>query len=417
MNISPDQIRSLATKYHTPLYIFEESIVRRQCRALKQAITYPNTVVRYACKALTVGAILEIIRSEGLHIDAVSINEVHRALRAGFNPNEILYTGEGASRAVYEELLDRKIIINCSSIDQLRLIGSIRKGSPCSIRVNPGEGHGSSNKVNTGGPASKHGIYFDALEEVKAVLAADDLKLVGIHSHIGSGTDLNHWLRIKDLTFAIARQFPNLEFIDLGGGLPVVYNPEVDKPMPLADWGRELSRSFESFSKEYGRNIQLQIEPGRFVVAECGALVAEVQTVKSTPGYKFIIVNTGLNHNPRPAMYGSFHPISFISSDGSPREGTEPAVVGGYLCESGDVFTVLSGGELAPRQFPKVQLGDLMVMGNIGAYSHAMKSEYNSMNLPASVLVEESGKTRLIERRGTLEDVIRREVEVYEEGR
>ncbi|NDC38579.1 MAG: diaminopimelate decarboxylase, partial [Proteobacteria bacterium] len=383
----------------------------------KAAITYPNTVIRYACKALTVGAILRIVRSEGLHIDAVSINEVHRALRAGFIPAEILYTGEGASKAVYEELLTRGVIINCSSIDQLRLIGAIRPGSACSIRINPGEGHGSNNKVNTGGPASKHGIYLDALEQVRDVASTYQLRILGVHSHIGSGTDLDHWLRIKDLTLAVARSYPDLEFIDLGGGLPIVYDPSVDKPMPLNSWGEALSRSFESFSAECGRNIQLQIEPGRFVVAESGVLVAEVQTIKRTPDYKFIIVNTGLNHNPRPAMYGSYHPIDFISHDGLPRQGMEPAVVGGYLCESGDIFTVMAGGELAPRPFPNVELGDLMVMGHVGAYSHAMKSEYNSMNLPASVLIEQSGKMRLIERRGTLEDIIRREVEVYEEGR
>ena len=411
MTLSPEQIRTFAERFHTPLYIFEESVVRRQCRALKAAISYPNTVVRYACKALTIGAILQIIKSEGLHIDTVSINEVHRALRAGFEPKEILYTGEGASRLVYEELIERGIIINCSSTDQLKLIGSIKPGTPCSIRFNPGEGHGSNNKVNTGGPASKHGVYFDQIAEVKRILREYSLKLVGIHSHIGSGTDIDHWLRIKDLTLGIARQFGGLEFIDLGGGLPVVYNPKTDKPMPLSVWGNALSESFAKFSKEYGKSIQLQIEPGRFVVAECGHLVAEVQTIKHTPQYKFIIVNTGLNHNPRPAMYGSFHPIDFVSFDGRKLEGGEPAVIGGYLCESGDVFTVKEGGELAPRAFPNVALGDLMVMGHIGAYSHAMKSDYNSMNLPASVLVEESGNVRVIERRGTYEDIIRREVE------
>lgn len=413
MTISDQTVCDLALKYHTPLYIFEEEIIRLQCRALKEAIKYQNSIVRYACKALTIGPILQIIKEEGLWIDAVSFNEVERALLAGFTPEQILYTGEGASRHVFEQLLEKQILINCSSIDQMRLIGAIKPGSRCSIRINPGEGHGHSNKVNTGGPASKHGIYFDQMKEVNEVITDFSLQLVGIHAHIGSGTDLNHWLRINDKVYDIAVQFPNLEFIDLGGGLPVVYNPEADKPMPLKEWGSALSVGFTNFCKRYGKDLQLQIEPGRFLVAESGHLVAEVQTIKSTPDYTFVMVNTGLNHNPRPAMYGSYHPINFVSGDGRTLTGSEKYVIAGYLCESGDIFTVDKDGVPQPRNFPKLQLGDLMVMGNVGAYSHSMKSEYNSMNLPISLLLEESGNIRVIERRGTLDDIMRREREAF----
>jgi len=410
MSINQDLIRTLAQQYGTPLYIFDESIIRRQCKRLKGAISYRNTVIRYACKALTIGAVLKVIRSEGLHIDAVSLNEVLRAELAGFTSDEILYTGEGASRDEYKELIEKGVTINCSSIDQIKLIGEIRPGWHCSIRVNPGEGHGHSNKVNTGGPASKHGIYFDQMDQVLEVSREFNIKIIGIHSHIGSGTDVTHWLRIKDLTLEIARRFKDLTFIDLGGGLPVVYNSETDLPMPLEEWGERLGESFANFSKEYGRDLQLQIEPGRFVVAESGILVAEVQTIKETPTYKYIVVNTGLNHNPRPAMDGSYHDIKFISPDNSIRSGDSFAVVAGNLCESGDVFTIDESGELQPRLFPNVKLGDLMVMGNIGAYSHAMKSEYNSINLPPSVMVSPDDTVKLIERRGTLEDLLRREV-------
>ena len=410
-------ILDLASRYHTPLYVFEEDIVRRQCRALQAAVTYPKKVIRYACKALTLRRILEIVRSEGLWIDAVSINEVHRALRAGFLPEEILYTGEGASEAVYAELLERGILINCSSLYQIELIGRIRPGSRCSIRVNPGEGHGANTKTNTGGPASKHGIYFDQMDQVRAIAKEYRITIAGLHSHIGSGTDITHWLRIKDLTLAVAKHFPDLQFVDLGGGLPIVYNPETDQPIDLQAWGRQLSEGFAQFCREYGRELTLQVEPGRYVVAECGHLIADVQTVKSTPGYTYAVVNSGLNHNPRPAMYGSYHPIRFIAADGTKREKQAEYVIAGYLCESGDVFTVGSDGTLLPRRYPEIRVGDLMVMGHVGAYSHAMKSEYNSMNLPASVLIRSDGTDELIERRGTLEDVTRREVEVYREGR
>ncbi|HET6605855.1 MAG TPA: diaminopimelate decarboxylase [Rhodopila sp.] len=407
----------LARTYHTPLYVFDEATIRAKCAALKAAMTYRNYRIRYACKALTLQAVLKIILDEGLWIDASSLNEVHRALRAGFNATEVYYTGEGATHEVYSFLVEHGILINCTSIDQIRLLGAIKPGHYCSIRINPGEGHGETTKTNTGGPSSKHGIYFDQVEEAKAVATSFGIRLIGVHSHIGSGTDLGHWLTIKDKTLAIAEGFSDLQFVNLGGGLPVVYNPETDKPMPLREWGAALSSSMEDFSRKLGRDIRLYIEPGRFIVAESGLLLAEVQAIKHTPGYQFAIVNTGLNHNIRPAMYGSWHPIRFIRHDERAAGPVEDYVVAGYLCESGDVFTIKADGTLAPRPFPKLAVGDLMVMGHVGAYAHVMKSDYNSMNLPASVLIDHDGKPMVIERRGTLADIMRREVEAYSEGR
>jgi diaminopimelate decarboxylase len=289
----------------------------------------------------------------------------------------------------------------------------------CSIRINPGEGHGETNKTNTGGPSSKHGIYHDQISEAKATASALGIKLIGIHSHIGSGAELSHWLRIKDKTLEIAKEFDDLQFVNLGGGLPVVYNPVTDNRMPLAEWGAQLSQSMEAFSREMGKSVALYIEPGRYVVAESGLLIAEVQSLKSTPSYNFVIVNTGLNHNIRPAMYGSYHPIRFISSDLRSPGKAQDYVIAGYLCESGDVFTVSTDGTgtLAPRSFNEVRVGDLMVMSHVGAYSHSMKSEYNSMNLPASLLIGQEGAITVVERRGNLNDIMRRELEAYSEGR
>jgi diaminopimelate decarboxylase len=413
MSLQPELVRSFAKQFHTPLYVFVESIIRERCRDLKRAISYDNTVVRYACKALTLRAILEIIRDEGLWIDASSLNEAKRALLAGYSPHQIGYTGESASEYVFNELFEMNVTMNCSSLDQIKLLGRLRPGASFSFRLNPGEGHGANDKVNTGGPASKHGIYIDQLDEVRKVVSEYRLRLAGVHAHIGSGTDLAHWLRIKDLTLEVARRFADLDFVNLGGGLPVVYNPATDSPMPLRQWGEQLTESFERFSREYGKAIQLQIEPGRYVVAECGYLIAEVQNLKHTPNYNFAIVNTGFNHNPRPAIYGSYHPIEFVSIDERAPGNSREYVIAGYLCESGDVFTRTEDGSLAPRSFPELKLGDLMVQGLIGAYSHAMKSDYNSMNLPPSVLLKPDGSTKVIERRGTLEDIMQRENEAY----
>jgi diaminopimelate decarboxylase len=233
--------------------------------------------------------------------------------------------------------------------------------------------------------------------------------------------DLIHWLRIKDTTLELAREFPDLQTINLGGGLPVVYDKANEEPMLLREWGAALTESMRKFSKQLGREIDLQIEPGRFIVAQSGVLIAEAQAVKSTTqsddltAYNFVIVNTGLNHNIRPALYGSYHPIRFISRTSEVRTESIDYVVAGYLCESGDVFTVDDRGTLVPRRMSEVRVGDIMAMAGVGAYSHSLKSEYNSMNLPASVLIDMQGRSTLIERRGTLQDVMRREFDLYED--
>jgi len=405
MTLDPLLARSLAKKFHTPLYVFEESVIRARCRELKAAISYPNTVIRYACKALTLRAILSIIKDEGLWIDASSLNEAKRALLAGFEPKSVVYTGESASLPVFHELLEMGVSMNCSSLDQMRIVGKARRGAKLSVRINPGEGHGANDRVNTGGPASKHGIYIDQLDEIRAILKEYDLKLDGIHAHIGSGTDLAHWLRIKDITLSVARQFEDLSFVNLGGGLPVVYNPETDKPMPLAEWGERLTDSFLGFSKEYGKEIQLQIEPGRYLVAECGHLIAEVQNVKRTPSYNFALLNTGFNHNPRPAMYGSYHPISLVASDGRDLVPSKEYVIGGSLCESGDIFTQDEGGYVSCRSLPNAQIGDYLILEVAGAYGFVMASNYNSKFRAPEVLIENNSLLE-IRRRETFEDLI-----------
>ncbi len=423
--LSHEKIRSLVNQFYTPLYIFDEQTIRERCNRLKEALkTYENHRIRYACKALTIQAILKIIHSEGLWIDASSINEVRRALRAGFSPEKIYYTGEGATREVYSFLVEKGVLINCTSLDQIRLLGSVKPNHFCSIRINPGRGHGEGGKTNTGGPSSKHGIYKDQITKAKEVANSFSLKIIGIHSHIGSGSKPKEWRRwneINKITLNIARTFSDdLEFVNLGGGLPVPYKPE-EEAMDIMQWGKELSESMDKLSKDLDKSIRLFIEPGRYIVAECGLLVAEVQSVKSTPdedgdsGYNYAIVNTGMNHNIRPAMYGSYHRIKIIHKDPTLPSETKKYVIAGYLCESGDVFTVDDNGKLLPRDFPTIRPGDLMVMENIGAYSHAMKNEYNSMNLPASILIDKEGQERVIERRGTLDDIMIREREAYNE--
>jgi diaminopimelate decarboxylase len=410
-DFKPEFISMLADLYGTPSYIFSEKKIKEQCQALKLAVNYPKTIFRYACKAASIHALLQIIKEEGYQIDASSYNEVLRALRAGFSTDQILYTGEGADELEFSSMLAQGIRINCSSLNQIELVARINRSAGISVRINPGEGHGHHDKVNTGGPHSKHGIYFNDLEEALKISRSTGLKIIGIHTHIGSGTDLSHWLRIKDLTLELARQLPDLTTVDLGGGLPVVYNQEAEEAMPLIAWGAALSESMSEFSKQLGKEITLELEPGRFLVAESASLIATVQGFKKTPEHEFVVVNSGFNHNPRPVLYGAFHPMKFITKNPTPGP-KRKYVIAGNLCESGDVFTVDEDGRLTPREFPELHIGDLMQMGIVGAYSYSMMSEYNSMNLPAAILVKEDGTHKLIERRGNFDDLVRREVSI-----
>ncbi len=415
-------LKRAVKEYGAPLYVFDEATIRRQCATLRQAMRYPNTQLRFACKSLTLRAILRIIHEEGFWVDASSINEVLRAQMAGFQPHEIYYTGEGASLEDYRRLVDNHVLVNCTSLDQMDLL--VRAGGTrCSLRINPGEGHGANHRVNTGGPQSKHGIYFDQIDAAKAKAREHGLTIAGVHCHIGSGADLREWLRIQESFLDLAAQFPEIETVNLGGGLPVNYGESSDPDMMLTEWGAAVSDLMDMFSKRMRRTIGLQLEPGRFIVASSGLLLAEVRSVKKTadlfldngdiaPGLRFATVNSGLNHNIRPAMYGSFHPIRFIAHSPRPAGIAQDYVVAGYLCESGDLFTVDADGAPKPREFAKIEVGDIMVMAGCGAYSHAMMNDYNSMNRPASILVTQDGEMRLIERRGTLEDSIRREIDL-----
>lgn len=406
---------ALAEAYGTPLYVFDERLIREKCRQLWAAIDYRPFAPRYALKALTLRAVLEVIREEGYWADASSVNEVKRARRAGFATKQIYYTGEGGSDAEYRWLVEAGFLVNCTSLDQIRRLGRAG-GTACSLRINPGEGHGETDKTNTGGPDSKHGIYFDQIGTAQALTRRLGIRVVGLHSHIGSGgTNLAEWLRVSEPTFGFADAFPEIEALNLGGGIPVNYGEEDLPGMSLEDWGAALSARMRAFADARGHEITLQLEPGRILVAAAGLLLADVQAVKQTaethgrPGRSYVVVNTGLTHNPRPSLYGSYHPMRTVSR-AEPLDSWQRHVIAGNLCESGDILTFAPGGKIGEREIGRVAVDDLLVMAGCGAYTQAMKSEYNSMDTPASVLVAPDNSHRLIERRGTFDDVIAREV-------
>ena len=364
----------LAEIYDTPVYVYDADVIRSRYRALVAAIEYPRTRVCYSCKANGNPEILRLMLEIGADgIDAVSLGEVHLALGVGFPADRISITNPGLSVEDLETIRELGIHLKADSISQLRRWRRLGAG-PVSLRINPGAGFGHHEHVVTGGPNSKFGIYLHELDEARR-LAGD---VVGLHQHAGCGAlDPDTFIQTAEPLFRVAFGFAELEELNLGGGLGVPYRPG-ERPLDLDVLGRKLSRRFETFCREYGRNLALALEPGRYIVAESGFLLSRVQAVKDSGSRRFAIVDTGFNHLLRPILYDAYHAVVNVSNGGGPPE---RIWVGGNVCESGDLLT----GE---REVAAVREGDLLAILNVGAYGYAMSSDYTGAARPAEVMVD-----------------------------
>ena len=293
-------------------------------------------------------------------------------------------------------------MVNIGSIAQIEIYGKLNPNSKISIRINPDVGAGHHDHCITGGPNSKFGIYFDKISEIKKAVEKYNLKIIGIHQHIGSGIlDTSKFLLAMDVLLSAAKEFDDLEFIDFGGGIGVPYRPE-EKQLAIKEFGKAITEKFSNFCQNYGKELYLYLEPGRFIVAEAGFLLARIVNKKSTPKHNFVGIDTGFNHLIRPAMYGCYH--SILNASNMNTKEKEKLVVAGNVCESGDVFTQNEDG-IEDRVLPKTQIGDIFAILNAGAYGFSMASNYNSRRLPAEILVKNSNP-RIIRKRQTFEDLI-----------
>ncbi|MGH7919276.1 MAG: diaminopimelate decarboxylase, partial [Candidatus Dormibacteraceae bacterium] len=302
------------------------------------------------------------------------------------------------------------LAVNAGSLDMLGQLGAEAPGHPVWLRVNPGFGHGHSRKTNTGGEHSKHGIWWEQLPEAYRLLDRHELDLVGLHMHIGSGVDYQHLAQVAGaMRDTVLRSGRDVRAVSAGGGLTIPYrrgDGEIDTNRYFDAW----DRSRQEIARALGHPVRLEIEPGRYLVAQAGVLVAEVRAVKDQGRNRFVLVDAGFNDLLRPALYGAHHEISVLRPDGTPREGGErETVVAGPLCESGDVFTQDAGGEVAPIVLTEAEVGDLLVFRDAGAYGAAMSSNYNSRPLAPEVLVD-GEEVRLIRRRQTIEDLLALEI-------
>ncbi|ERD99984.1 diaminopimelate decarboxylase [Pseudogulbenkiania ferrooxidans] len=398
------QLAAIARRHGTPLWIYDAGAIRQRIAQLKAFDT-----IRYAQKANSNTHILRLMRAEGVKVDAVSLGEIERALAAGYRGGgedaDIVFTADVLDRPTLARVVAERITVNAGSIDMLRQLGEAAPGHPVWLRINPGFGHGHSQKTNTGGENSKHGIWHGDLDEALQAIRQFKLRLVGVHMHIGSGVDYGHLEQVCGaMVDLVAKLDCDIEAISAGGGLSIPYRdgePRIDTGHYFQLWDAARQR----IAERLGHPVRLEIEPGRFLVAESGALLAEVHAVKNMGSRRFALVDAGFNDLMRPSLYGSYHRITVLDADGHEKTGSEDTVVAGPLCESGDVFTQQEGGTVETRPLPPAAVGDLMVFHDAGAYGASMSSNYNSRPLLAEVLVD-GGEPRLIRRRQTMAELL-----------
>ena len=405
-------LQELAKRHGTPIYAYDASVIRQRCADLRDWDT-----VRFAQKACSNLAILDLVRREGVLVDAVSHGEIARAIAAGYStksPSEgqdnlpaadpIVYTADIFDHESLEAVVQHGIHVNCGSADMLEQLAERVPGANVTLRINPGFGHGHSQKTNTGGEGSKHGIWHEAIPDVLQRAEWAGLAVTGLHMHIGSGADLDHLATVAESLEKTAHDIGrSLTTISAGGGLPVPYQKD-ERRADLSEYFKLWDATRKRLEDSFGHRIRLEIEPGRYLTAEAGILVTEVRAVKRQGSKKYLLVDAGFHTLARPVLYGSYHPMSLCPTSTTPPHELEAVAIGGPLCESGDIFTQEEGGFVSTRDLPPARVGDLLVIEVAGAYGFVMASNYNSKPFPAEVLID-GGTSRLVRARQTAEEL------------
>lgn len=392
---------SLCEEFGTPLYVYSGAKIQEQYRKLAKAFKGQNVKIKYACKANSNINILKLLKQEGSGLDAVSMNEVRLGLKAGYDPQEILYTPNGVSMEEMEEAVKLGVNINIDNISVLEQFGHKYHSSvPVCIRINPHVMAGGNAHIQTGHIDSKFGISIHQLRHVIRVVKANDMDIAGLHMHTGSDiVDAEVFTHAAELLFEAAMNFDNLRYVDLGSGFKVSYRND-DVVTDIDRLGKVLGKRFDEFCKTYGKKLEMWFEPGKFLVSEAGIFLVKVNVVKQTVSTVFAGVDSGQNHLIRPMMYEAYHHISNISNHG---ETQRVYSVVGYICET-DTFGY-------DRKLNEVRVGDVLAIYNAGAYGFTMASNYNSRLRPAEVLILD-GKAHLIRKRETFEDLMKNQIEV-----
>jgi diaminopimelate decarboxylase len=389
----------LAEQFGSPLYVYDAAKIQSQYKRLTSAFSKVEKLrINYAMKALSNVAILQLLREMGSCIDAVSIQEVQLALHAGYSPDQIFFTPNGVSLEEIEEVSAMGVQINIDNLSILEQFGTKHPTVPVCIRINPHVMAGGNANISVGHIDSKFGISVHQLPHLVRIVENTKMKIAGIHMHTGSDIlDIEVFLYAAEILFDAARNFKDLEFLDFGSGFKVPYKKD-DVETDIEELGRKLSKRFNAFCKEYGKDLTLIFEPGKFLVSEAGYFLAKVNVVKQTTSTVFAGIDSGFNHLIRPMFYGSQHHIENISN---PKGKERFYSVVGYICET-DTFA-------NNRRISEINEGDVLSFRNAGAYCFSMSSNYNSRYKPAEVLWM-NGEGHLIRAQETFEDLLKNQI-------
>jgi diaminopimelate decarboxylase len=400
LQLSAEQLQQIARQFGTPVYVYHAERIKEQYNKLLAAFDGVDTKFFYAAKALTNINVLKYILSIGCNIDCSSVNEVKLALKAGFEPQNILYTSNNIAFEEIEEAKNIGVHINIDSISNLIKFGKkFGHSYPVGVRLRPNIMAGGNLKISTGHANSKFGVPLESIHEVLDVIQQNNLNIRALHIHTGSEIkDVEVFAKGIDVLLGLTPHFPELEVLDLGGGFKVPYMPGEDgTDIPLL--GRKVKEEFDQYEKENNRHFQVWFEPGKYIVSEAGYFITTVNVIKNAGNKIFAGVDSGLNHFIRPMFYGAYHEIENISNlSGVKRDYN----IVGNICET-DTFA-------EDRQLPEIHEGDHLVFRNAGAYGFEMSSHYNSRFKPAEVMVKD-GKTYLIRKRDELEDLLKGQIE------
>ncbi|QCI21153.1 diaminopimelate decarboxylase [Buchnera aphidicola (Hyperomyzus lactucae)] len=401
-NFNRKNIKDLIKKYKPPFWVYDANTIYKKIKLLRQF-----DVIRFAQKACSNINILRLMKNKNVKIDAVSLGEIERALSSGFESkkNEIIFTADILDEETLSKIVEYKIPVNAGSLDMLKQLGKVSPGHRVWLRINPRFGYGHSKKTNTGGENSKHGIWEPLL--AIPIIKKYKLKLVGLHMHIGSGVNYIHLKKVcKSMIENAFELNQKILSISAGGGLPIPYKFN-DKPIDIKKYFMLWDQARKKISAFLGKKIELEIEPGRFLVAESGILIAKVWATKKTSNKTFVLIDVGFNDLMRPTMYGSYHHISVISGDNRiiNEEETIDTIIAGPLCESGDIFTQKEGGTIQTRRLPIIKIGDFLIFHDTGAYGASMSSNYNTRPLIQEILLENNNST-IIRRRQKIEEIL-----------
>ena len=386
---------NLTKEYGSPLYVYDTEKIKDQYNRIINAFSNVKHVkINYAVKALSNINILKVFKTLNSGLDTVSIQEVQLALKAGFEPKDIIYTPNGVSLEEIEKVATLGVQINIDNLSILELFGQKHPEIPVCVRINPHIMAGGNSKISVGHIDSKFGISVHQVPHIKRVVENTNMRINGIHMHTGSDIlDIDTFIRATEILFDVARKFDDIDFIDFGSGFKVPYKTD-DISTDIEQLGVQLTERFNTFCKNYGKDITLMFEPGKFLVSEAGNFLAKVNVVKQTTSTVFASIDSGFNHLVRPMMYDSYHKITNISN---PKGRDRYYSVVGYICET-DTFAT-------NRRISEISEEDILCFHNAGAYCFSMASNYNSRYLPAEVMVH-NGKDYLIRKRQTFDDIL-----------